>query len=251
MIVEYHRPNDIQETLDLLENQVITTVLMGGGTAIDRYKTEPFVIVDLQNIGLGNIGKKGNFLEIGATVTLQSFYEETQIPDVLRKVILREATHNLRQVATVAGTLIASDGRSPFTSAMLALDASVTLLPGEEQIQLGNYSLMGESQIKSKLITKITIPLNVQLAYEEVARTPEDLPILCAAVAHWPSGRTRVILGGFGDVPTLASDGPDKGGEEAAAVDACRSANDDWASAEYRMDVASLLVKRCFSQFEG
>ena len=160
MIVEYHRPNDIQEILDLLENQEITNVLMGGGTAIDRYKTEPMAVVDLQSVGLGILEKKGNFLEIGATVTLQSLFEASQTPDVLKDVILREATHNLRQVATVAGTLIAADGRSPFAAVMLAMDATITQLPGEEQIQLGNYRLMDESQLSSKLVTKITIPLN-------------------------------------------------------------------------------------------
>jgi CO/xanthine dehydrogenase FAD-binding subunit len=250
MIVEYYRPKDVPETLKLLENQDTFTILMGGGTAIDRFKTGPMAVIDLQDVGLGKIRKKGNFLEIGATATLQSLYEDTQTSDELNRIILREATHNLRQVATVAGTLIASNGRSPFTSALLALDASVTFLPGDNVVPLGDLLLMRKKILASKLITKITIPLNVQLAYEEVARSPADLPLICAAVAVWSGGRTRVILGGCGEAPALVSDGPEKGGEQAAARDAYSHAGDEWASAEYRREVAPMLITRCFSRLE-
>jgi 2-furoyl-CoA dehydrogenase FAD binding subunit len=248
MIVDYYRPKDVPEALKLLENQDIRAVLIGGGTAIDRFGDEPIVVVDLQDVGLGEIHKKGKFLEIGATATLQSLYDALQIPDELRKVIMREATHNMRQAATVAGTLIASDGRSPFTAAMLALDAAVTLFPGDELITLGNLLLMREQKLGSRIVTKVSIPLNVKLAYEYVSRTPADLPIVNASVAVWPTGRTRVILGGYGAVPTLSSDGPEQGGEETAAKDAFSQAGDEWASAKYRMEVAPILVQRCFSK---
>jgi CO/xanthine dehydrogenase FAD-binding subunit len=251
MIVDYYRPKDLSETLSLIENQDKKTILMGGGTAIDRYSIEPMAIVDLQDVGLGEIQKKGNFIDIGATVTLQSLSESPLIAEQLREVILREATHNLRNVASVAGTLIASDGRSPFTAALLAMDAAATLLPGDETISLGNLLLMRDQKLGSKLVTKISIPVNVQLVYEDVSRTPADLPIVSAALAIWPGGRTRVILGGYGAVPALASDGPEMGGEETAAQDAFSQAGDEWASAEYRMEIAPILVRRCLSQLES
>ena len=94
------------------------------------------------------------------------------------------------------------------------------------------------------------LPLNVQLAYEYIARTPADLPIICAAVARWPSGRTRVILGGTGEAPVLAMDGPESGGEEISVADAYSHAGDEWASAEYRQEMAQVLVKRCLSKME-
>ena len=93
--------------------------------------------------------------------------------------------------------------------------------------------------------------MNVKLAYEDVSRTPADLPIISAAVAVWPAGRTRVVLGGFGAVPILASDGPERGGEEPAAENASSQSVDEWASAEYRMEIAPILVKRCFSKLES
>jgi len=84
-----------------------------------------------------------------------------------------------------------------------------------------------------------------------VARSPADLPIVCAAVAKWPSGRTRVILGGYGESPLLAMDGPNPQGADIAARDAYREAGDQWASAEYRSDVAAKLTRRCIDEFEN
>lgn len=248
MIVDYLRPKNIPEALKLLENQDQNPVLMGGGTGIDRFTLEPVTIIDLQELDLGGIRVIGNSLEIGATTTLQALYEAPRISEEIRNLIRLEATSNLRQIATVAGTMVASTGRSAFTAALMALDAVVTLLPGDEIVNLGNLLLKRDSKIGSKLITKITIPLNVKLAYQSVSRSPRDLPILTVTMAVWPSGRTRVILGGFGASPLLASDGPEPGGEESAVKDAAMLADDEWASSEYRMEVAPILVKRCFSQ---
>ena len=43
-------------------------------------------------------------------------------------------------------------------------------------------------------------------------------------------------------------DGPDANGAESAARDAYSKAGDQWASAEYRAEVAAALVLRCLNQ---
>ena len=43
----------------------------------------------------------------------------------------------------------------------------------------------------------------------------------------------------------LAMDGTEADGIDTAARNAYHEANDEWASAEYRMDVAATLAKRC------
>ena len=157
----------------------------------------------------------------------------------------REASYNLRQAATLAGTLVAADGRSPLATLMLALDAGVILLPGEQQVPLGDLLPLRGEWLPKRLISKITIPTNVRLAYESVARTPADRPLVCAVAAIWPSGRTRVALGGFGAAPLLAFDGTEAQGVEIAARSAYTQAGDTWASADYRADVAGVLAGRC------
>jgi len=251
MIVEYHRPQTVEEALQLLNRQQPETLPLAGGSVINQPSTRIIAVVDLQALGLNACEIKGNYLQLGATLTLQALQEQCNsalalhIPATLMRSIELEATYNLRQVASVAGTLVAADGRSPFTTAMLALDAMINILPGNEQVSLGNLLPFREERLRGRLINRVSIPLNARLAYEYVARTPADQPILCAALASWPSGRMRLALGGFGAAPTLAFDGMDEIGLDLAAQNACCQAGDKWASAEYRCEIAGVLSRRC------
>ncbi len=240
MITDYFRPQTLEEALQLLTRPA--TYPIGGGTRLNQPHKEDFAVVDLQALGLNKIHKMGNNLEIGATATLQQLLESPHAPPALIQAIRQEAALNIRNAATVAGRLVASDGRSAFATAMLALDAKLTVIRGQTSvISLTEYWALHPQG----LITLIAIPLNAKLAYEQVARTPADLPIVGAALAQWASGRTRLALGGFGKTPLLAMDGTEPGGIDSAAKNAFHEARDEWASAEYRMDVAATLAKRC------
>ncbi len=245
MIIEYHRPEDLDHALELLQRPGLKTVPLGGGTVLNQPAADSVAVVDVQNLGLNTLVTTGNNLEIGAAVTLEQLLNFPAISPALATAIRHEATYNTRQVATVAGALVAADGRSPFVTAMLALGAQLALHPGAETVTLGDLLPLRDEKLAGRLITQLTIPLNARLSYEYVARTPADLPIVCAAVAGWPSGRTRVALGGFGNAPLIAMDGPQPVGAEIAARAAYAEAGDQWASDEYRSDVAGVLVKRC------
>jgi CO/xanthine dehydrogenase FAD-binding subunit len=246
-IVEYSRPETLDEVLRLLGQEQPHSLPLAGGTVINRRTAEDLRVVDLQMLGLDQILTAGNNLEIGAMATLQSLLE-SQIQPALKTTIQREATYNLRQVATVAGTLVASDGRSAFTTALLALDAMLTIQPGGERIGLGDLLPLRQEVLRGRLITQVSLPINARLAFEAVARTPADLPIVCAAAAAWPSGRLRLALGGYGQAAKLAFDGTEAGGAEFAARSAYNQAADEWASAEYRQEIAGVLARRVISQ---
>jgi len=77
-----------------------------------------------------------------------------------------------------------------------------------------------------------------------------DKPIICAALARWPSGRTRLALGGWGNAPVLALDGNEPGGVEEVTRNAAAESGDEWASAEYRSEVAAVLAGRCLEKFK-
>lgn len=257
-INEYHRPRTIEEALRLLARDDPTSVPLAGGSALNRPGGGPVAAVDLQALGLDTSEVRGHRLILGATLTLQAALDLPEIQPALKRAIEHEATYNLRQVATVAGTLVAADGRSPFTTATLALDASVAWIevseeepagaPGE--IDLGELLPLRKERLAKRLVTQVTLPLNARLAYEYVARTPADRPLVCAAVAAWPSGRTRVALGGFGSAPVLALDGPEAGGADSAARNAYSNTGDEWASAEYRQEAAAVLVARCLAALQ-
>jgi CO/xanthine dehydrogenase FAD-binding subunit len=243
MITDYYRPEKLSEALKLIARP--NTVPLGGGTWLNLPHEENLAVVDLQALGLNKIRKKGKELEVGATVTLQGLFESEHTPAALKAALKLEAPINLRNMGTVAGTLVTADGRSPFTTAMLALDAKLVLAPGDESLTIGNLLPLRRELLPGKLIVSVSIPLPTRLAFEYVARTPSDKPIVVVALCQWQSGRTRLALGGFSKSPLLGMDGTDASGVAAAARNAFHEAADEWASAEYRMDAAATLAKRC------
>ena len=249
MTTAYHRPKTLEEALILLARP--DTNPLGGGTVVNQRSGKSFEVVDLQGLGIDKIHKVGEKLEIGAAVTLQALLEFPHLPEALKKAVKLEAPLNLRNMGTVAGTLVACDGRSPFATVILALDAKLEIqssLNGIQTTRLGELLPLRDELLRGKLITRIDIPLNAKLAYESVARTPMDRPIVCVSLSQWPSGRARLVLGGWGKSPLLALDGNGPEGLEEAAHNAFAEASDQWASAEYRREIAVVLAKRCLEQ---
>jgi CO/xanthine dehydrogenase FAD-binding subunit len=262
MLTTYHRPQTLDEALTLLSQP--DTVPLGGGTLLSHPSPDPVSVVDLQALGLNRIHKKGNNLEIGATVTLQQLLESEHCPAALKTALKLEAPLNIRNAATVAGTLVTCDGRSTFGCALLALDAKMTVISEQSSvISIGEFLPLRPRG----LITLISIPLHVKFAFEYVSRTPSDKPIVCTALAQWGQGRARLAVGGWGKSPSLAMDGTEAEGAstsgldtlrystlrsaQAAARNACHEATDEWASAEYRMDIAATLAKRCLESINN
>ncbi len=255
MILEYHRPEQMNEALELIAREHPRTVPLGGGTNLSQVSKPDLAVVDLQRLGLNTMRIEGQMLHIGATVTLQSIMDAADLPDGVRAALQAslgpEAGLNLRQMATIGGTIASCDGRSPFVTALLALDPRLVWQPGESVQALGDFLPLRQEQLQGRMIVEVRVPLNASLRFEMVARTPLDRPIVCAAVATWPSGRTRVTLGGYGSAPILAMDGPEPAGAAAAARDAFHNAEDAWASAEYRVETAAKLVQRMLRKQEA
>jgi CO/xanthine dehydrogenase FAD-binding subunit len=245
MITTYHRPQTLEEALNLLAKPNFQP--LGGGTVLARGPAQQIEVVDLQALGLNTVTRKGGELQIGATVTLQQLLESGDCPPALKRALQLEAPLNIRNSASVAGTLVTGDGRSTLTCCLLALDAKLELIALEnrkaESVTLGAFLPIRQPG----LITAVSLPLNAKLAFESVGRTPADKPIVCSALAGWPSGRTRLAVGGFGKTPSLAMDGTEAEGLETAARNACHEAADAFGSATYRMDVAAALARRCLA----
>ena len=253
MIIEYLRPKTIPEALALLARKRPVSFPLGGGTYLNQKSEDQYAVIDLQDLELDAITRQGNILQVGATTTLQALADYQGLPEAVYKTINHEATYNLRNMATIAGTLVTSNGRSPFTTLMLALDLNLELLESEKnpvQVRLGNWLPVRMSGKPNKLISMVSFPFDVKITYESVSRSPADQPIVCAAMVQWPSGRTRLALGGWGKEPILAMDGPEAQGVEVAARNAYHQAEDEWASAEYRGDIAEVLALRCMEQID-
>lgn len=263
-ILEYHRPKTLEQALELLGRDGPPALPIGGGSALNRSATASgaapgVIVVDLQGLGLDRMVVQGGNLVLGATLTLQRLLDALKgkgsadnganglsegLSESLARAIEHETAYNLRQAGTVAGALVAADGRSPFATTLLALDTTLTLLPGDQVLNIGDLLPLRGEKLRGRLITQVSLPTNVRLYYDQVARTPYDRPVVCVAVAVWPSGRVRVALGGYGTCPSLAFDGTEAQGAATAARSAYSQAEDEWASAAYRQETAETLVQR-------
>lgn len=250
MISEYHRPRQIGEALRLLGREQPETVPISGGSLLNTEGDEPLAVVDLQQLGLEGIQVKGSSLMIGATTTLQVVLENKVLQPAVVKAIEVEAGDNQRRSKTVAGALVAANGCSAFTAAMLALDAVVLLQPGDEKMVLGELLPLRRNLLPGRLISQVRLPLITALAFERAWREPDEAPFLTVSIARWPSGRSRVVLGGWGAAPMMVVDGKDKNDILPAIESATMQAADQRASAAERSEAARKLLPSCLTALQ-
>ena len=242
--LQYHRPQTLDEALELLEHGVP----LAGGTRLTPSLRGVEALVDLQDLALEQIEATESTLEFGGTATLQGLVDNgSPLPEALMQAARLEAGWNIRNRATVAGTIVTGDGRSPLLTVLLALRTGLELAPGGDRISLGDAFDRGTDRTGGKLITAIHAANPGRLEYAQVARSPADRPQICAAVAVDQSEKlVGIALGGYGAHPMLL---PIDGALEAKeAANLARTmyadAGDQWASADYRSSAAATLVAR-------
>lgn len=238
MNLEYHRPQTIEEAVQLLERGVP----LAGGTAVTPARAQMQAVIDLQDLGLDGmeVGEAG--FSFGAALTLQALVEAgDRLPQALVQACRLEAGWNIRNRASMAGTVVSADGRSPLVTVLLALGAELELALADERIPLAGF--LADVR-RSGLITAVHAGRPDRLLYEQVARAPFDRPQVCVAAAR--SDHTRLALGGFGQHPALL-EGDDL---VAAAQAAYAEADDAWASGEFRSQVAGVLTARLLDQIQ-
>ena len=245
MTIMYYRPTKLEEAVALLEDRDRNLRPMGGGTRLKHEQAGLSGVVDLQSLNLNYLINEGGWYKAGATLSLATLLTHEGIQSEIKRAVQVDAQQDLIDAATIGGWLVSSDGRSIFTTVLLALDAKLTWEPGGTEIQLGDWLPIRYVESPGILITEIGWRDDLQLAFEYVARSPKDRPLVIVAVARWNSGRTRVALGGFGNSPIMAMDGPESGGADVASRAAYYDAEDQWATAQYRREVVAKLALRC------
>lgn len=247
--LEYLRPTTLTQALEYLRQGIP----LAGGTNLTPRRNHLTRVVDLRELGLDGIDLDGSQVRIGSATTLQALVESPPLPDTLKKTSWLEGGWNLRNMATLGGLIMSSDGRSPLLTVLLALDASVRMQPGDKERSLDD--VLGKRDDVG-LLTEIRFRVPGHLRYEQVARTPVDFPLVCVAVAIDEDGDTpRIVLGGYGSRPIrieFSAADRDLSGVIDEAADVARAqfseADDLWASAEYRSSIAQVLVKRLLSE---
>jgi CO/xanthine dehydrogenase FAD-binding subunit len=249
MIIDYLRPKTINEAVELLERKDPRSIPLAGGSVVSKQRGEPVAVVDLQGLGLNSITRVNETIMIGSMASLDdidNYFGDSHISEA----IAIQAAKNSRNNGTLGGLVCMADGRSSVLTLLLAMDATLFWAPKNAEISIGNWLPQRKEWTGGKIITSIAIP-SVEIKFGSIGRSPKDQPIFCCGLAKWKSGRLRVAIGGFGNIPVLVFDGNTTDDVQTAVKIALKEADDQWASAEYRMEAGSVLAKRLCTELIG
>lgn len=283
---EYHRPQGLMEAVALLKRTDIRTVALGGGTWLNgEAPRDVEAVVDIAGLGLNRIVAENNMLRIGAAATHQQLVENDIVGKatsgalhVIGETAEAMSGLNIRNRATLAGAIVTADASSPLVTALLACDADVVVAGAKDKskeqqspsdffrvIPLAGF-LAYRKQVLNEgtLITEVRLPMptpDTKSSYQRVARTPRDYPIVCAvasfAMKDGIAGNMRVAVGGIAPVPvrlTRFELGVEKKKLDAwleselnAAMETVHPQSDWLGSAEYRKEMARVLIQRAIA----
>ncbi len=176
----YFRPDDLKTALALLQRPDMHAVpLAGGSWLVPRLRTdvdlpgslaaEVDAVVDLADVGLNTVrleGSPGNgWLHLGATTPLTDLVDgeacQAIAGGLLAEAARREGAVNLRNVATVAGSVLAAESSSELLLALLVLAADAIVVDGdgdERTVPLADLLADPPALLGRGLITELRLP---------------------------------------------------------------------------------------------
>lgn len=249
--MRYLRPETVEEAVKLLSEGVP----LGGGTTLAPRRRSLAAVIDLDKLDLDQLEVSDESVEMGAATKLQRLIDsDLDLPAGLKRVCKLEAAWNLRNMASVAGTIMSGDARSPLLVVLLALESVVSIHGEDGEVRLNEVLDRRDESNEPFLIERVHFRQPAGLSYEYVARTPSDRPLVSAA-ASLSAGERRisVAIGGFGSRPRLLEGEPGASSKQwqELAMESYAEAGDAFASAEYRSEVVSVLVDRVVKEVQA
>jgi carbon-monoxide dehydrogenase medium subunit len=266
----YARPADLAAAVDAAQADG-ARVLAGGQALVQAMKLgldAPARLVDIGGLDeLGGIAETAAGLEIGAGVRVCELIDSPLIArhaPALGRAASQLGDVQVRNRATIGGNVCFADPRANLSPALISLRAQlVTVGPTGEAVSSVDdaYAGVRRSAIApGRILRAIRIPRSAGRGpYLEVARQPNGTPLVNVAVTVADGGGVGVGVGGLATVPLRAvcverAVGAGERAEDAAARlqrgDATPYA-DLHASADYRLRVARVLVRRALLELEG
>jgi carbon-monoxide dehydrogenase medium subunit len=239
---EYHRPDSLDEALELLAADDDAKVLAGGQSLIPVLNfrmARPSALVDLARVGLEGIRRENNLLVVGAMTRQWDLEQHPDAPPLLREALAHVGHLATRCRGTVGGSLVHADPTAELAVCALALDAEMTIAAaaGPRVVRAADFfqfvftTAVGAGEVLVE--TRWPVP-SAKTSFVEYAHRHGDFAVVCVAVAG-----DRVALGGVGPTPVLY-----EGASADEIADSLDPLGTDDAPAEYKRELARGLVAR-------
>lgn len=273
-IERYERPATIEEALALANRHGERGRIIAGGTDLllemQRKVRTVECLIDLSAIpGLASITLKDGFVSLGPLTTHRDVVASELVVSSglpLAQASLEVGSAQLRNRATIVGNLVTASPANDTISALLALDATVTLssVDGSRTIALSDFYLGVRRTVMApnEIMTNISFP---KLAdgrrgmFAKVGlRSAQAISVIHAAIVISESdglvSGARIAVGSVAPTVILVESARSLLGGELTPVtiDACAAATaaeinpitDGRATAEYRRVVTEVTIRR-------
>ncbi|NDJ86755.1 MAG: hypothetical protein GYB66_12785 [Chloroflexi bacterium] len=265
-VTQVHKPESIEEATHLLIEQDVRPLY--GGVALHRESPmDVSAVVDLSLLGLEQHRIFDTGFSLGSMMTLEAAYqaslaiaEHSPNAGFLASVIRQEAPVNMRNTMTIGDVLVERRADSCLLTAFVLLDAQVDANGWPRFIH--EWLDAPDVEVRSALITEVALErgsTSAKYAFEKVARTPADAPIVGAMSyldrsADGTIVDARLAMCGIAPHPiplpavdeALMQSGADV--EAALAKLDITPPSDHWGSSEYRLAMARVLGRRVLNR---
>ena len=257
-IREYKRAESLEEAWQL--NQKKNNRVIGGMIWLKMEKINVGTAIDLSGLGLDTIEETEEQFSIGAMVTLRQLELDAGLAAYTNGAVRESVRHivgvQLRNLATVGGSIYSRFGFSDVLTLFLALNASVELYKGGV-VPLSEYAQRPyDRDILVRLIVKKE---EAEFFYQSVRNSQTDIPVLTCAAARLENGSYRIAIGAR-PLKAVLFELPAKAGVSAQELaqnfaDEVKqkivTGSNMRGNAEYRRHLAGVLTKRAVLELEA
>lgn len=262
-VADYLLPTSADEAVRLLAEGGRARP-MAGGTWLMPALTERQALADrvvgLRRAGLDGVTVDGGRIRLGATTTLSALIAAAPLP-VLVQAASEVGGWAVRNMATVAGNLLAPNPAGDLAVALLALGAQAEVLDRDGARTIDVDALLRDGLPAGALVTAVTLPVpEGRVGYLKLGRRAANTPAVVTAAVHLQAdggriGVAAVALHGVADRPVRSSAAEDalRGATldpdvidraAAAAVAAVDPPDDPVASGWYRRRMIGVVLRR-------
>jgi len=178
----YVRAKDLEEAYGLMQKK--RSALLGGMIWLNLGNASYGTVIDMCDLGLSGIKKEKDFFEIGAYTSLYELETDKDLNECFNNAF-RDCLYDiegvqLRNMATVGGTVALRAGFSDLCTLFLAMDAELNLYKAG-RVSMEEY--MNMSRKDKDIVISVSVPVSSEnTVYFAERNSRTDLPLLnCTA----------------------------------------------------------------------